>query len=281
LEVRKVAPGYTVTFAPETVSVELEGPRMHNGSVVPDSEDITAYVSMAGKSAGRHSVPVIVKLPNGLSGLVTAAAIPKNVEITLVRKEDRTMDVGMQFIGSPPVGYRFGLPVFTPGKVVVSGKSELVGKVAQVVVMIDSATSDPQNIDTDLSVVPLDKTGKAVEGVEITPGKVHLCLGLLEAPASRAVFVGVDTVGRPPYPNEVRKIEITPQTITVTGKPEQLMDTTTIRTEPVQLSNRTKSFIQRVKVIAPSGLGIRGDSHVRVQVEIESKTPNPEPPKSN
>lgn len=277
LDVRRVDPGRIVTSAPKTVKVSLEGTRAHINSITAEPDAITAYVNLQGKTAGRHMVPVIVRLPDGLMGLVTAIPAPAAVPVTLAEKVERALKVGVEFINSPPVGYRFGAPQISPAQVTLRGTAEHVKRTARLVVAVDTVASDEDGIKGEFPVVALDKYGKPVQGVELSPEKVRLRLELLETPASRAVFVSVDAAGQPPFPHKVVGIEVDPQTVTVTGRPEQLINITTLKTEPVQLANHTKSFSQHARVIAPPGLTLIDGKYVQVTVRIESP-PKPENP---
>lgn len=275
LDVRKVDPGCVVTAAPKTVKVSLEGARTHVNSVAAEPDAITAYVNLHGKRAGKHTLPVIVRLPEGFTGLVSASSVPRKALITLQEKVQRVLAVGVQFIGSPPVGYRFGQPQVSPSQVIVSGTAERANRVTRLMVAVDVGASNADGINGEFSVVALDRYDKQVKDVELTPERIYLRLPLLEAPASRAVFVSVDIVGQPPFPHKVGGIDVYPQTVTVTGRPERLMNTTSVKTEPVYLANRTKTFSQRVRVIAPSGLTLADSGYVRVTVKIEAP-PEPE-----
>jgi len=110
---------------------------------------------------------------------------------------------------------------------------------------------------------------------EPTPKRTNVSTELLEAPASRAVFVGPDTAGQPSFPYKVGDIVVRPQTATVTGRPERLMNVTTLKTETVDLAGRTSTFSQRVRIVVPLGLTLAGSKYVSVTVKIE---PAPEEP---
>lgn len=112
---------------------------------------------------------------------------------------------------------------------------------------------------------------------EPTPKGAHVGMKLLDSPASRAVFVSPDTAGQPPFPYKVGDIVVRPRTVTVTGRPKQLMNVTTLRTETVDLAGRTTTFSERVRIIVPRGLTLAGSKYVRVTVKIERPSRSEEP----
>lgn len=274
LDVRRVEPGCVVTHAPKSVVVRLQGARSHVDAVAAEPDSISAFVSLQGKGPGRHNLPVILKLPEGYVGLVNTVANPRRVQVIVSEEARRVLDVGVQFVGSPPVGYRFGIPQITPDRAVVSGVAQLVNRVARVAAIIDISGPNPGSVNSEFGLVALDAAGKQIQGVDIAPAKVHVRLDLLEAPASRAVFVSLNALGQPAFPYRVSDISVRPSTVTVRGRPESLVNVTTLKTEPIRLDNRTHTFSQRVRVIVPEGLSAVDTSHVRVTVRIE-KVPQP------
>lgn len=270
LEIHNIEAGCIVTAVPKSVKVRLEGPKTQINSIAADPDAAVAYVSLKDKMAGRHSLPVIVRLPTGLAGLVGTIATPRKVSVALERKIQRTLNIGTQFAGSPPVGYRFGTPKLSPGKAVISGIAKSIDAVGELVVVVELGDSGTQNIDGVFSIIAQDKYGNQIKGLEITPKKAHLKLELLESPANRVVFISVNTVGRPPFPYKIESITVEPDTVTVTGRPEQLEDINTLKTEPVYLGSRTKTFSQKVRIIAPADLTPADGRYVQVTVKIIS-----------
>jgi len=86
LVVREIEPDCVVAAAPKTVNVRLEGARAYINSVTDRPDTITAYVDLAGRTAGRYTVPVIVTPPAGFAGLVSATPVPREVSVVLKEK---------------------------------------------------------------------------------------------------------------------------------------------------------------------------------------------------
>lgn len=283
LAVRKVEPGLIVTSKPATIKVILEGPREHVDAIAADPEEIQVHVSARGKGEGKHKLPVIVTPPQGYAGLVRGTAVPSEVFITLVREARRVMKAEVDFAGSPPVGFRFGAPSFTPAKVVVRGMPELVNRVSRLTATVQPGELREGIIEGDYLLTARDSNDREIRGIDISPSKVHLRLSLEKVPASRMVFVCPTIVGRPPFPYKVSKIDVQPQTVALNGRPEQLMRISTVGTETLNLSNRTRSFTQRLKIVPPPGTSISNASRVQVSVQIALIQPEvpTTPPKPN
>jgi len=278
LDLRGVEPTLVVTSAPQRVRVSLEGARTHVESVLAEPDAVAAYVNLKGKPAGRYVLPVNVKLPEGFMGLVNKTSAPREVSILLEQRARRVFPVDVQFTGPPPVGYRFGSPQLAPNRASASGTGRQLDLISQLVAAVDMKSATAGGIDDDFPLTALDKDGKPVSAIETTPLKVHLRLNLLEAPASRIVFVSPDVVGQPPFPYKVTDIEVKPQSIAVTGRPEQLANVTTLKTGTIPLAGRTQGFTARVRVIAPQGLALAENGVIRVTVSIVSSEQKPPKP---
>lgn len=268
LTVRKLGPGLMVTEMPKTVRVTLEGPKEHVNAVAADADEIFAYVNLRGLGQGKHRIPVVVVPPQGYAGIVKATATPREASITVVREARRTLRVEVDFAGTAPVGFRFGSPEFTPSIVTVSGSRDRVSRVSRLTVTVEPSLLREGVIEGDFDVTPRDKDGREVHGVKLDPDRVHLRLSLERVPASRVVFVSPNIVGQPPFTHKVTKIEVQPQTATIIGRPEQLMQISTVITDRVDISNHDQTFTRRVRIIPPAGTSLANGRYARVTVQI-------------
>lgn len=272
LDVRNVQMDCVIADSPRMVKITLEGQRSLVESIIAEPDTIAAYVNCRGKDAGRYILPVKAEIPIGLKGLVHAIPVPREISVNLDEKSQRTLPIDVQFVSPPPVGYRFGSPELSPGKAMITGTARQVSAVSQLVAEAELRSVNDGGIDGDFALVAQDKNGNPIRGIEVAPQQAHLRLQLLEAPASRIVFVSPDIVGQISFPYRVTRIDVSPQTIAVTGRPEQLSNVTTLRTQPISIAEHTSPFTRRVRVITPKGLTIGDNRFVRVTVDI-SATP--------
>ncbi len=266
---RNLGGGLVITSKPQLVKVTLEGPKEYIDTIVAEPDSVTANVFLNQKREGHYRLPVIAKLPEGYTGLVSTAPSPAQVVIDIERTARKSAKVETEFTSSPPVGFRFSAPVISPGTVNVSGKAEQVRKVSRVVVTIDPATkSDRGVIDAELPMKAVDEAGQEVGGVTISAQNARVRLELERAPVSKVVFVSPNIAGRPAFPYKVVGIEVKPQSVTLNGRPERLMEISTVSTEPLALGPHTKTFSQRVQLIAPPGSSLANGRVAIITVRI-------------
>ena len=85
--------------------------------------------------------------------------------------------------------------------------------------------------------------------------------------------VDVEVAGEPAFGYRVDKdqIELDPNTVLVEGPKAMLEKMDTIKTEPVQLVGRVRSFRRTVKIQQPNGVRVIGDGITEIQVPVKAE----------
>ncbi len=268
LDVRKLGTDLVITDRPNEVKVALEGPKKYVNLLAAAPDSVTPYISLHGKKEGRHRLPVFVEVPLRYTDLVQTRTDPAEVSVRIEQKAERAFKVDVQFSNAPPVGFRSGPAQISPSKGVVAGTAATVERVHRLIVPVDPGASGATTIDGEFRLMALDENGHEIHGLEISPEKVRLRLEVRKASVSRVVFISPTILGRPPFPHEVRDIDVEPQSVTLVGPAERLINITTVGTEPLRLDHRTKTFSQRVRVLAPSGTSLEDRRDVRITATI-------------
>lgn len=250
------------------ISVTLTGPAEVLNRV-PDA-DVTASVDLSQAHAGKNPPkPVQVVLQPGESGL-TIDVQPAAVAITLSAKAKRKMTIAASDPGTPPAGFIFHAAQITPRTATIEGPREEVASVKQVVANVE-AEGAVGTIDNDFSLVALDQQGAQVHGITLTPASAHVLIKMDRVPSSRTLFVDANVTGAPAYPYKVTGVDVSPQVVTVAGRPEVLSSVGSVLTEPINVSGVTADVTRKVNCITPPGLEISGSKKVTVTVHVVSE----------
>ncbi len=275
---RNLGNGLIITSKPKIVKVTLEGPKEYVDTITAEPDSVSANIFLNRMKEGHHRLPVIVKLPEGYTGLVSTATYPSQLAIDIEKLREKSLRIEAELAASPPVGFRYTAPQITPGRLTVSGMAEEVSKIARLVVAVDPSASDSGEIDAVLPVQAVDSAGKQIKNVSISAPSVKVRLELERAPVSKVVFVTPSISGRPPFPHKVLGIDVSPQSVTLNGRPERLMQISTVSTEPLALGTHTRTFSQRVRLIAPDGASLADGRYATITVRIGGgEEGNPEP----
>jgi YbbR domain-containing protein len=266
LKADRLASDLLVTNMPSEVTVQVEGRPEDIVGLSAEQDEITAYLYLHGQSAGSCHVPVIVKLPDPFVGM-RKKAVPDAVDVVLVKKEQRRLRIEPIFLGAPPDTHRFSAPSISPENATISGASENVRSVRRLAVKLDTEKLSDVGLDADFTILALDSSGKRVKGLEIHPQMAHVLVGPAEGLSKRVAFVKLNTAGHS-LPYVVTGITVVPQEVEVSGKASDLANLDMIPTEPLQLSGRTQTFTQRLRLLPPPGVILPDGDYVDVTVRI-------------
>lgn len=275
--VRNLGQGLVITSKPTIVKVRLEGPKEYVDSITAEPDSVTANVFLNRTGEGRHRLPIIVRLPEGYTGLVSTSPNPPQIAVDIETIAKKNVKVEAEFAASPPVGFRFSAPNIAPGRIIVSGRADIVKRVSHAAVTVDPTTArEKGEIDAILPLKAVDAAGEEVHGVTTSVDRVRVRLELEQAPVSKVVFITPTITGRLPFPHKVLSVEVKPQSVTLNGRPERLMEISTVATEPLALGNHTRTFSQRVGLVAPSGASLANGRSATITVHIGADEDAPE-----
>ena len=277
MEVEPVNPSLMVTISGPTDVIE----RLND-------KDIHAVANVSGaaqdstKAQSFHAKFEISGLDKQTTAKLTFDPSEPTVKIQLFATLTRQMKVRATYSHDAPAGYDYGLPDISPPLVNVTGRSDRVNRVDELIV-----SGKPQeagaHIEDNFAVVAHDREGNSVSGVKIDPPMVRLSVPLAERPPSRIVTVSVITSGLPLPPYSLAKITATPAQVRITGRQNALAGASTIETEILPVGDLTQTQETTAHLILPGNVRItdmnnRPIDTVRVRIEIE-KASAPIPPK--
>lgn len=263
-----LAKGCVATIIPEEAPISLQGPKLLLDAMDP-KRDISASVDLEDLDIGTHTVPLSVTVhTEGRRSGATAVPAVREVAVTIESISSRTMPVEVRLKSSPPIGWATSESTTTPSRSIIMGRSSLVNSVARLVVTADATPLKPA-VDDYAQIRALDARGKEIQGLHITPDSARVVFRLIEAPANKAVFVSPSVVGQPQFPYRVTRVTVNPSSVTIKGRPESLVGTSTITTDDVDVTGATGDVVRRATLRVPPGLDVEGSRTVKVTIRIE------------
>jgi YbbR domain-containing protein len=263
--------GYIARISPERISISLQGPKSEVDAVIGvlKSGEIRPTVDLGKLSPGVHNAQVDVAIPDGLAASTIVKPVVPTISVTIETKSSRAMTVRARAKNPPPIGFAVGEPAIDPAIATVSGASSLVNSVARLEVVTDLTTLRP-SVDEDVKITAINSMGEAIKGLNISPSSAHIAVRLVEAPASKAVFVQPSVTGQPQFPYKVIRISVAPNSVTLKGKPERLAGTSIITTDDVDVRSATSDIVRYVGLHVPPGVEIEGSGSVKVTIKIDT-----------
>ncbi len=234
------------------------------------AQDFTATVDLSNVPATGSATNVRVVVEANDPRVVILEVVPRTIPVVLDELITNTVPVRVNR-GSAPPGVDVGATSYTPAQVSVTGPSTAVKKVVAVEVNV---SLDPNgiNVDQELEGTPVDATGAAVTGVNVSPQTVHVTIPLYTNLQSKTVPVNPVLAGVPAPGFRVASVTVSPLTATLEGNANQLATLVSADTAPIQIAGATRAVSQAVALSLPTGVTAVGSPTVDVTVQVQAVT---------
>lgn len=257
--------------AAREATVSIRGPAPIVDSLRKD--DVKVWIDADGLGAPGRPVEANKTLRVRIAGVaqedLELKVSPVRVRVRIEEIRTRRLPVETKLLSPPPIGYSYGEPRIIPPSVTISGRASAVSRVSRALV---TPVPDPgsRKIDQDVEVRPVDAKGAVVPGVQLDNERVRVEMNLVETPATKMVLVSPRVVGQPRHPAEVKRIIVSPPTVTIEGKPAVLMELSTVFTDPIDIDGIQATVTRSAEINAPAGVRLLGARRVEVTVQVAS-----------
>ena len=255
---------------PETTSVTVRAPESIWRELA--IEDIHIEADLSGLDAGSYRLKLIPRLdinPARVTGID-----PASITITLEHSASKLVDVHIVTFDQPALGFQAEEPIAQPEQVNVVGPISLVEQVYELRAEI-SLTNRRESIDQQVPLVPLDKDGNEVEGLQIAVEQVRVIVQIKLGDFYRLVSVIPIIQGRDSMEElghyRITSITYTPREVIVSSSDREALDALPVFVEtiPLDISNQTTDVERRLPLNLPVGVYLVGEQSVLVRVTIE------------
>jgi YbbR domain-containing protein len=179
------------------------------------------------------------------------------------------MDVQLQLIGEPAVGFQLGDPSINPTEVVISGPQSLVDEIIEVRTQTNVSNAR-QDIDASFPLVPFNSKQQTVTGVNLNPGFVQVRVPIAQQGGYRDLAVKVMVTGQVASGYRLSNISVSPPVITTYSSDPNLVLTLPgfVETLPFDLNNADSNIETRLALVLPEGVSVVGEQNVLVQAAV-------------
>ena len=231
------------------------------------AEQIHLIADLAGQTPGTHDIPVSWRLDE--PGARVIKLDPGSIHITLESRATRELPLSLEQTGEPAQGYEAGAMKTSATSASITGPASAVDRVSQIVVAL-SIASRKQDFNEEVTLVPVDASGKVVNGVTVTPQTTRVIVPVTQKAGFRDVAVKVVTQGQVAAGYRITNITVAPPVITVSSNdPLKVGDLPGfVETQPLDLNNASDDIAQRLALALPEGVRPESEQSVLVQVNI-------------
>lgn len=254
------------TAIPEAAQVRVRGPRSLVDELRNRPEQLDLRVDLSQAGVGRYTLPVQAGYSHRLIEIL--AILPSQVTVDIQPIVNREVPVKLSVEGRPAPGFAQDTPVITPTLVLVRGPASLVDLVSEAVAHISIAGART-TVQQVVPVTLLDSQGNEFTQIAPVPRAVTVTVAIHQLEDFREVAIKVNWKGQPAAGYRINKITLTPPTVLITGRPEDVAAVGVIETEPVDISDATGTIFKRVSLKLPEGISLVDQTgFLTIEVEI-------------
>lgn len=251
----------------QTVQIRLEGPDSLLQEVTP--EDFTATIDVSDIPSS-ESVPVDIDVVGRKPGVTISFITPEQIDVRLEQEVTREVPVRLDLRGSVARGHSQGEPFLDPPAIRVSGPASLVDRLefAQVTAFLNNTA---ETLVEQAQPIFYDVAGRVVgvTGLDISTNEVTVTVPVEELAGFAEKVITVEWIGEPAPGYRLLSVTSNPPTILVEGRPAQVSNLTSVKTEPIDITGLTQSFQQTASLDLPEGITVDPETAVNVNVQIE------------
>lgn len=228
--------------------------------------DIYAYIDLKDKGVGDYDLPIEVK---PMSGTNISSVDPSRVKVEIKEVRENIFPVTYRISTPPPDGYQVAGVEFAPARCIVRGGEDLVDRIASLQAELDlSQVMDTASIS--VKVTPIDKNQRPMpESLTVVPEKVQAYVIVEKKQTFSKASIIPEFSGALPSGYQTGTVVSDPIEVKLLGAANSVVGIENVATEPIDLTGKTASFEQKVKLVAPDGVNVF-PAEVTVMVEVKT-----------
>lgn len=242
--------------APRSVLAELK------------ATDFVAAIDLSPVHPGTSaSVPIEIVCNHKMVRIESWTPTAQTVRLEAIRA--LTMPVTIEAEGQVSTGYQVTSLTVNPAQVVVHGPATLLDQLATMSGTVDVREAKA-NVIEQVTLRPLDATGKLVPGLQWTPDRVEVRVTVQRKLGYKPeVEVVPDLQGEPAPGYRLGSVSVQPSTVTLAGLPSVLDQLPGfIETWPISVTGATGDLLVHSPLTVPSAVVVVGVDYVTVTVQV-------------
>jgi len=272
LEIVNLESDLAVASPLTTIHLSTRGQRFNFLNIQDDNSDIKATLDFKDvKTYGLHSINPEIDI--GVKGVRLLNYEPKSFEVSITPKSEASLEVFSDVVGYPDSGYSLGDITIEPKQVLVYGSKSLINEQAKVYIKINvnkkqktfSATAEPEIRDGE---------GAKLNNFSFSPQFVTAKVIVKTGDSLKTVGLQPSFDGEPQSGYWVSTIVFNPPALTIRGSADKLAGINHLLTSPINISNQTSSFTDKVSVELPAGVTLLEANLVDVRVDLRTASNN-------
>lgn len=227
---------------PPSTRVEVSGPSEDLAEI--DDNDLRAVVDLSNYDVGVHDVPINVTRPDGIR---VRSTTPGTLRVELAPRATEAFAVEAVVQNRPPFLFQQRDPTVAVERATATGPQQYMDQVNRIIVPLD-LQSRTASFTEEFALQAVDAEGNPVPNIAIEPARTLVTVPIVTRIDVQRVLVTPRLEGLQAPGYTIENFDWNPKYVEIISP---LEITGTLSTEPIDLTNRTESFTQTVRVINP------------------------------
>ncbi|MEP7289462.1 MAG: CdaR family protein [Chloroflexota bacterium] len=249
-----------------TAQVTIRAPR----SVwdVLEADDVSVVADLTKHQPGKYTIPLTATLSSARHGSIIDIQ-PSQITVEVARRGERLVTISAVQTADPPPGFT-ATSTLSESSARIVGSDADVNSVDKVLARIN-LQDQRVGFSRAVPLVAVDKDNKEVPNIVLTPSQVTVTVDIQTKPGDTELAVQPQLIGNLPDGYRRSNYSWEPQRVLVRGD-RATIDAMNgiVVTNPIDMSGKTTTFTQRIKLELPSGVTLTdAATEITVTVEIE------------
>jgi len=263
-------PGLVITNTyTRQIELVLQAPQSVWSQLTSGENSVRAIVDISKLGVGSHQVPIQVQVTIQPARIMSTSL--ETLELVLEKLLTQTRPVEINLTGTPAICYEAQDIVLSSEDVIISGPESIVQRVKKIGATME-ISAVKLDVDSDVQLQALDENDLPVEGLSLSPAKIHATVPIVQKGGCRDLVVKVVVSGRVRSGYRLTSIVVNPSVVTVFSSDIELINSLPgfVETSQLDLTGVSADLETHLTLNLPEGVSLLGDQNVLVQVGISA-----------
>jgi YbbR domain-containing protein len=251
-----------------TVSLTIQGQK----SIIEQAseEDFLATVDLSRVELGTV-VTAVIDVQQSNSRVEVEFQSPETMQLRLEQLISADIPIEVEIRNDLARGYSHGQPTTEPQFITVTGTQSEVESISVANILVSLDNDDRETKIVSQLPIFYDKQGQVVSSrnLRLSSPDVEVSIPISESDGFAEKFIAVNIEGEPSPGYRILSISVEPTSVVVQGRQTQLNLLQQLKTEPIDITGLTESFITQATLTLPNGIELDEITEIVVTVEIE------------
>lgn len=248
-----------------TVKLKIRAPKSFWQEFSDDS--LEAYVDLKHFDKGAYNIEV--KVSSEDSSIQIVEKDPEKISVVIDSVTSIKKEIEVETEGELATDYSIDEPYTEPGEIEIKGAKGSLDEIDKIVVKVDL---NKESSEVRKKVIPevLDREGNVMSNIILEPSEVEVIIPVLKDIEVKTVSINSKIIGSPASGYSIDSIEVSPSTISIQGKREDLESISYIDTKEISIEGITDTVEKDTELILDDDIEIVGTEDIVIKVNVSS-----------